>query len=294
MIRDVRPFLVTGVLHLHNRADIKKKCVEINRQGDRVKTVKEITQLLMDQEEPSAWMKKLEMDERAGVQKALDRWNVNYKKKLLKQQALQEKIAFDDNYKLFQGALVAGVDEAGRGPLAGPVVCAAVILPENPIELIGLDDSKKIAKRERERLAEVIKEIALSYAVHIQSAERIDEVNIYQATKESMERAVLQLDTSPTIVLADAMALQVPCQTESIIKGDAKSLAIAAASILAKTTRDALLDELNVEFPMYHFAKNAGYGTADHLEALQMYGPCKHHRKTFEPIKTMLEGGLVD
>lgn len=256
--------------------------------------MKEIARLLHDQEEPAPWMDQLEKDERAGVKKELSRWYVNYKKKLMKRQLLQEKLAFDAQYKMFPEALVAGVDEAGRGPLAGPVVCAAVILPDCPMELIGLDDSKKIAKQERDRLAVLIKELAISYSIHIQSAERIDEVNIYQATRESMEHAVLQLDTPPTIVLADAMTLNVSCRSESIIKGDAKSLAIAAASILAKTTRDALLEELDKEFPMYQFNKNAGYGTADHLEALRIYGPCKHHRKTFEPVKTMLEGGRID
>lgn len=256
-----------------------------------MKTIKEIAQALSSTTEPEQWMKELEMDGRAGVQKELARWNRNYDKRKLLQSLHDSKMAFDDRYKPFRSALLAGVDEAGRGPLAGPVVCAAVILPSDVTMLIGLDDSKQLAKRERDRLAIVIKSIAVSYSVHIQPAERIDMINIYAATRESMELAVGNLATRPDVVLADAMALNVDCPCESIIKGDAKSLAIAAASILAKTTRDNLMDELDMDFPMYHFKKNAGYGTAVHLEALNNYGPCIHHRKTFEPVKSILERG---
>ena len=259
-----------------------------------MKTIKEIAQALHETTEPEHWMKQLEMDERAGVQKELARWNRNYEKRKKLQTVHEAKIAFDDRYKPFQPALLAGVDEAGRGPLAGPVVCAAVILPRDVSMLIGLDDSKKLAKSERERLALVIKRIAVSYSVHIQSAERIDSINIYAATRESMELAVGNLSTKPDIVLADAMTLKVDCASESIIQGDAQSLAIAAASILAKTTRDYLMDELDKEFPMYHFRKNAGYGTPAHLEALNSHGPCVHHRKTFEPVKSILERGDVE
>lgn len=256
-----------------------------------MKTIKEISKLLDSAEELEPWMEQLKIDERAGVRTELNRWHRRHEKKQRLLQMLQDKIEFDKNYKPFQGALLAGVDEAGRGPLAGPVVCAAVVLPEDTPGLLGLDDSKKLSKLERERLATVIKEVAISYSIHIQSAEQIDALNIYVATRESMEAAVNMLDSLPTIVLADAMKLRVECKTESIVKGDAKSLAIAAASVLAKTTRDNLLDELDVEFPMYNFKKNAGYGTPEHLEALYTYGPCEHHRKTFEPVKTILGRG---
>jgi ribonuclease HII len=205
-------------------------------------------------------------------------------------QLREETISFDASYKTKEGALLAGVDEAGRGPLAGPVVCAAVILPDDAPQLLGLNDSKKLSMQERERLSILIKELAISYSVHIQSTARIDETNIYAATRESMEIAVTNLDTRPDIVLADAMKLQVGCKTESIIKGDAQSLAIAAASILAKTARDQLMDKLHEEFPMYNFRKNVGYGTEEHVEALKLHGPCKYHRKTFEPVKSILEG----
>ncbi|MBD7983512.1 ribonuclease HII [Sporosarcina sp. Sa2YVA2] len=258
-----------------------------------MKTIKEIAQALSSTIEPEQWMKELEMDGRAGVQKELARWIRNYDKRKLLQSLHDSKIAFDNHYKPFSSTLLAGVDEAGRGPLAGPVVCAAVILPHDVSMLIGLDDSKQLSKPERERLAKLIKTIAVSYSVHIQPAERIDLINIYAATRESMELAVGNLSTKPDIVLADAMSLIVDCPCESIIKGDAKSLSIAAASILAKTTRDNLMEELDMDFPMYQFKKNAGYGTAVHLEALNTYGPCIHHRKTFEPVKSILGRGVV-
>lgn len=255
-----------------------------------MKTIKEITEMLQQTSTPETWMKKLEDDHRTGVRKEIQKWYRNYEKKQKLEQMLREKLNFDASYKPYEGALVAGVDEAGRGPLAGPVVCAAVILPDETPQLLGLDDSKKLSVLERNRLSTIIKEIAISYSVHIQSSERIDQLNIYAATRESMEIAVNNLDARPVIVLADAMKLQVNCKTESIIKGDAQSLAIAAASILAKTTRDHLMADLHEAFPMYNFKKNVGYGTTDHVEALRLHGPCKHHRKTFEPVKSIMEG----
>lgn len=255
-----------------------------------MKTIKEITERLKLTSDPEPWMEVLKDDQRAGVKKELQRWYRNYEKKQQLERMLQEKMNFDQSYKTCERSLVAGVDEAGRGPLAGPVVCAAVILPNDAQQLLGLNDSKQLSVQERERLATIILEIAVSYSVHIQSAERIDEINIYAATRESMEKAVSNLDVCPDIVLADAMKLQVGCRSESIIKGDAQSLAIAAASILAKTTRDQLMNRLHNKFPMYNFKKNAGYGTQEHVEALRLYGPCEHHRKTFEPVKSILEG----
>ena len=255
-----------------------------------MKTIKEISEMLKQTSNPEPWMKKLEEDHRSGVKNELQRWYRNYNKKQQLEEMLLEKINFDAMYKTAENTLVAGVDEAGRGPLAGPVVCATVILPNEAPQLLGLNDSKKLSVQERNRLASIIKEIAISYSIHIQSAERIDQINIYAATRESMEMAVTNLHIQPDIVLADAMKLQLSCRTVSIIKGDAQSLAIAAASILAKTTRDQLMDGLHEEFPMYNFKKNVGYGTEEHVAALRLYGPCKHHRKTFEPVKTILEG----
>lgn len=256
-----------------------------------VKTVKEIKDLLQTIDEPTAYLEELSEDGRAGVKQALRQWHKRYAKKQQRLEAHQMKIMFDEAFQPFQGAMIAGVDEAGRGPLAGPVVTAAVILPQDSNALIGLDDSKAISKANRVRLATIIKDIALSYSVHIQSAELIDQLNIYQATKSSMEEAVKTLSKKPGFVIVDAMQLDIPYATKSIVKADEKSLAVAAASILAKTTRDELMEALHEEFPYYNFKNNAGYGTAEHLEGLQRYGPCKHHRTSFEPIKSMVSKG---
>ncbi|MFJ7950507.1 ribonuclease HII [Lysinibacillus sp. NPDC096418] len=251
-----------------------------------MKTIKEITTALKDTEEWQEWMTAIAADERAGVQKAWQSWQKRQEKKkqlLLEHQA---KINFDRSYGT-PGAMIAGVDEAGRGPLAGPVVTAAVILPENCAALVGLNDSKQLSKEKRTAFAMLVKKYALSYSVHFQSAEMIDTLNIYEATKQSMKCSVEALTIQPEYVLVDAMTLPIAIPQDSIIKGDAKSLAIAAASILAKTARDEYMEELDKEFPMYGFAKHAGYGTKQHLEALETYGATVHHRKSFEPIKSM-------
>lgn len=253
-----------------------------------MKTIKEITEMLHQAKVPESWIEELTEDGRKGVQTALARWWRQYDRRLKVEQEHAEKKAFDASYAPFKDALVVGVDEAGRGPLAGPVVTAAVILPADTPTLVGLDDSKAISKTERDRLAKEIRQVAIAYSVHVQSVEMIEQLSIYKATKDSMEQAVTSLAVQPHMILADAMNLQVNCPAESIIKGDAKSLSIAAASILAKTTRDAIMTEIHHDFPHYQFEKNAGYGTAEHLQALQEHGPCVHHRTGFEPIKSML------
>ncbi len=253
-----------------------------------MKTVKEIEVLLKEQETPTKWIEELESDERIGVKRALKRWHANHKKRGLKRLAHIAKKDFDASYKPFPEALIAGVDEAGRGPLAGPVVTAAVILPDDCDELIGLDDSKAVSKEKREQFAEKIKEIAIAYAIHIQPANVIDDINIYEATRKSMEMAVKTLETRPDFVIADAMALSLQQRTASVVKADAQSLAVAAASMLAKTTRDDYMKQIHEDYPMYQFEKNAGYGTADHVKALETHGPCVHHRRTFEPVKSLI------
>ncbi|MHA6258691.1 ribonuclease HII [Sporosarcina sp. CAU 1771] len=253
-----------------------------------MKTVKEISDKLQNTIEHEPWMDELIHDARAGVKNALARWQRQYTKRDLIKKEHEAKISFDRSYAPHEGAFVAGVDEAGRGPLAGPLVTAVVILPEDVPELIGLDDSKAISKVNREQFAEEIRKVAIAYSIHIQPIEQIESLNIYAATKESMETAVKSLDVQPDFVIADAMSLNVNCKTASVVKGDAKSLAVAAASILAKTTRDTIMDELHLQYPVYNFAKNAGYGTAEHLDALAEFGPCIHHRKSFEPIKSLL------
>ena len=185
--------------------------------------------------------------------------------------------------------LTCGVDEAGRGPLAGPVVAAAVILPPNT-PLSGLNDSKKLSPRRRERLAAEIRATALAWAVAEASAAEIDEWNILRATLRAMARAVAALPVMPDEVLVDgnqAPALEVPVRT--IIGGDALEPAIMAASILAKTHRDARLVALDARYPEYGFARHKGYGTAAHLAALARLGPCPEHRRSFAPVRAALE-----
>lgn len=252
-----------------------------------MQTASEIKERLNGVAEWQPWMEELQSDKRKSVQTLLASWQ----RKRSLQEKLQEshcaKLQFDNSFREGQ-SLVAGIDEAGRGPLAGPVVTAAVILPEDCSSLVGLDDSKQLSKAKREQFAETIKRIAVSYAVHVQPPEEIDRMNIYQATKSSMAEAALALSPEPAIVLADAMMLELPMPCESIIKGDAKSLCIAAASILAKTGRDAIMAEYAVQHPHYGFDKHAGYGTKEHVAALEKYGPCEIHRTTFEPVKSLL------
>lgn len=254
-----------------------------------MQSINEIREKLNAASEWESWMDGLQQDSRKGVQNLLASWERKKKTAdaLLHNHAL--KIGFDELFKENPGCLVAGIDEAGRGPLAGPVVTAAVILPEDCHALLGLDDSKKLSKAKREQFAALVKELAVSYAVHIQPPEEIDRLNIYQATKKSMTSAALALDPKPSVILADAMMLEAGAKCESVIKGDAKSLAIAAASILAKTARDGIMENYAAEFPEYGFDKHAGYGTKEHVKALEEFGPCPIHRKTFEPVKSLLE-----
>lgn len=187
-------------------------------------------------------------------------------------------------------ALVAGVDEAGRGPLAGPVAVAAVILdPQRPID--GLDDSKKLTEARREALAPLIRERALAWHVEFVEADEIDALNILQATLAGMRRALLGLATAPSFARIDGNRLpkQLPCPAEAVIGGDALDPAIMAASILAKTARDARLRDLDREFPQYGFARHKGYPSPGHLAALREHGPCPAHRRSYAPVRRALQ-----
>ena len=183
---------------------------------------------------------------------------------------------------------IAGVDEVGRGPLVGSVVCAAVILPKGFYDE-RINDSKKISEKKREILYDFIMENALSVGIGICSQEVIDEINILEATKKAMKEAIDNLEIKPEHVLIDAVKLNIDIPSTSIIKGDAKSISIAAASIIAKVTRDRMMYELDKEHPEYEFGKNKGYGTKKHIEAIYKYGVLKEHRKTFAPISQILE-----
>ena len=185
--------------------------------------------------------------------------------------------------------LIAGSDEAGRGSLVGPVVVAAVILPED-LYLERLDDSKKLSAKIRETLYEKIISAAISYSCVEVPVEEIDTLNVYQATLEGMKRAVAALDVQPDFVFTDAMKVDFgKIRTHSIVHGDALSASIAAASIIAKVTRDRLADEWAVQYPSYGFEHNRGYGTLEHLDAIEKFGPCPLHRHSFNPVKNLLK-----
>jgi ribonuclease HII len=196
-----------------------------------------------------------------------------------------ERVSLESGY-----TCIAGLDEAGRGPLAGPVVAAAVVLPHGLL-IPGLTDSKQVPERKREKLFEVIRAQAVCYGVGIADEQTIDEVNILQATIIAMERALQAIDPQPDYLLLDAISLpRVPLPQKPLIKGDCRSHSIAAASILAKVTRDRIMLELHEKYPCYHFQKHKGYGTKEHLLLLREHGPCDAHRKTFAPVSQMLRG----
>ena len=204
---------------------------------------------------------------------------ISEEKLALERQRLEGMREFENKYSDL-GA-VAGIDEAGRGPLAGPVVAAAVILPKD-IFLPFLNDSKKVAEKRRDVLFDQIKQEAIAYGIGIASNALIDEINILQATYEAMREAVSKLNKTPDILLVDAVHIPgISIKQVGIVKGDAKSVNIAAASILAKVTRDRLMLEYDKIYPEYGFASNKGYGTAKHIEALKAYGACDIHRRTF-------------
>ncbi len=185
---------------------------------------------------------------------------------------------------------IGGTDEAGRGPLIGPVVAACCVLPKDFI-LEGLTDSKKLSEKKREQFFPYIKEHAIAYGIGIVSPERIDEINIYAASKEAMMIAIKEVREKINLeyVLSDAMPLELDIPSLPIIKGDAKSISIAAASVLAKVTRDHILEELDSKYPEYGFKKHKGYPTKAHLEAIGKYGLIDGYRKTYGPIKKILE-----
>ena len=195
----------------------------------------------------------------------------------------EEKLFFERELRAKGVQYIAGVDEVGRGPLAGPVVCAAVIMPIEDSELVvGVDDSKKLSAKKREELAEQIKQKALCYTIIEVDEKTIDEINILQATRLGMKKAVETLAITPQTVLTDGnMTLDITLPQKSIIKGDALCYSIGAASILAKVYRDNLMDEYAKSYPHYAFEQNKGYGTAAHIQGIKEYGLCPIHRRTF-------------
>ena len=205
---------------------------------------------------------------------------------MTKEERLQAELArtknmqkFEEEYSMY--ANICGVDEVGRGPLCGPVVAGAVILPKN-CDILYINDSKKLSEKMRDVLYDEISKKAVAWGIGIVSPERIDEINILQATYEAMRLAIENLKVKPDILFNDAVTIPgVDIEQVPIIKGDAKSQSIAAASIMAKVTRDRMMQAYDEAYPMYGFARNKGYGTKEHMNALREYGPCPIHRKTF-------------
>ncbi len=218
-------------------------------------------------------------DTRSGVQ-ALIRRSEKQRETLEKETArIYQLQQYERDYE--KEGLICGIDEVGRGPLAGPVVAGAVILPKN-CEILYLNDSKQLSAEKREQLYDVILEHAVAVGIGIVSPQRIDEINILQATYEAMRQAIGKLNPQPAVLLNDAVRIpQVAIQQVPIIKGDAKSVSIAAASIVAKVTRDRMMEQYEEVFPGYGFARNKGYGSKEHIEALQTMGPTAIHRRSF-------------
>lgn len=231
-------------------------------------------------------------DQRAGVQKAIIQRKKAIQAQLDEEARLETMLTYEKALYVQDYQLIAGIDEVGRGPLAGPVVAACVILPVNE-KISGLNDSKKIPKSKHEEIYQQVMEKALAVGVGIMDNDVIDQVNIYEATKLAMVEAIKDASKRglvPDYLLIDAMTLDLDIPQMSIIKGDANSLSIAAASIVAKVTRDKMMADFDKKFPGYGFAQNAGYGTKIHLEGLEKYGITPIHRKTFEPIKSLVRG----
>ena len=217
-----------------------------------------------------------------GVQKLIVSYRKKQAKLLAKKEAFLERFSYEKQFWQ-KGELVAGVDEVGRGPLAGPVVTAAVIIDHN-FDLLEVNDSKKLSPEKRLQLYPKILSEAASVGIGVKSAAVIDQINIYEADRQAMAQAVKALDVKPDALLVDAMNVPIDIPQIELIKGDAKSNSIAAASIVAKVFRDKLMDDYDKIYPQYGFPRNAGYGTKEHVEALKKYGPTPIHRKTFAPV----------
>ena len=252
-------------------------------------TIKEVKErLAMIDELDHPFFEELILDGRAGVQAAISKRKRELQKQVDEDLRLEKMLAYEKELYTQGIQLIAGVDEVGRGPLAGPVVAAAVILPEN-CKIPGLNDSKKIPKSKHKEIYEAVLQNAIAIGIGVKDNHVIDQVNIYEATKLAMMEAIGQLEPQPQHLLIDAMRLDLPISQTSIIKGDANSLSIAAASIVAKVTRDQMMEEFDREYPGYDFAQNAGYGTAKHLAGLDQLGVTPIHRRSFEPVKSMCE-----
>jgi ribonuclease HII len=252
---------------------------------ETIEQIEKRLSLVRDESDP--YLVGLESDERKGVQNLIEKWKKQSQAKLILKEKFSEMSTYERKYRAQGFHFIAGVDEVGRGPLAGPVTAAAVILPED-FYLEGINDSKKLSEKKREEYNEIIKKEAIAIGISMIPASMIDEINIYEATKKAMKEAISTLTPGPDFVLIDAMKLELPYASESIIKGDAKSISIAAASIVAKVARDHWMKDLAKTYPQYGFEQNMGYGTKEHIQAIHKYGISPYHRKSFAPIKESL------
>ena len=250
--------------------------------------ISEVKEILVGEPDPDQ-VAELAADERSGVQKLVVAYHKRQEKLRLEQQRFTEMLAYERKYYDQGAQYIAGIDEAGRGPLAGPLVIAAVILPQE-VFISGLNDSKQLSAVKREQLYDEVLAKALSVSVNVVSISNIDELNIYQATKQGMTEVLEHLAIKPQVALVDAMPIvSAGIETVSLIHGDALSASIAAASILAKTYRDDYMDELAKEYPDYHWTENKGYPTKAHREAIRTIGITPYHRKTFTLLPEQLE-----
>ena len=248
--------------------------------------ISEVKELLAG--EPTAeQLATLKDDERSGVQRLLASYYKRLEKEELERERFDKMLTFEKEYYAQGMQYVEGVDEAGRGPLAGPLVIAAVILPQD-VFISGLNDSKQISAVKRDKLYDEIIAKAVAIEVNIVSVSNIDKYNIYSATQRGMAEVLEHLPVRPQVALIDAMPVQVKdMETVPIVHGDALSVSIAAASIIAKVTRDRIMERLDEKFPAYGFANNKGYGSGAHMQAIAEFGATRWHRRSYEPVKSM-------
>ena len=255
-------------------------------QGCEKMKINEVKELLAGTP-TSEQLAELKADERSGVQKLLAAYYKRLEKAAQEKERFTKMLSYEKKYYAQGIQYVAGVDEAGRGPLAGPLVIAAVILPQD-VFISGLNDSKQLSAAKRDKLYDEVLAKAVAIEVNIVSVSNIDKYNIYTATQRGMAEVLEHLPVRPRVALIDAMPVEAKgIETVSIIHGDALSASIAAASIIAKVTRDRIMERMDVLYPAYGFASNKGYGSGAHMQAIAEYGATKWHRRSYEPVKSM-------
>lgn len=248
-----------------------------------IREIKEEFKTLSPEEFPE-YIRLYQEDTRKGVQDFLKKLENRWKKYEAELTRIEELCFFEKKYSDY--TYICGIDEVGRGPLAGPFVAGAVILPKD-CRILYINDSKKLSAKKREELSREIHEKAIAIGIGLSTQERIDEINILQATYEAMRKAVASLSVAPSLLLNDAVTIpQIDIPQVAIVKGDARSISIGAASIVAKVYRDKMMKEYDAMYPGYGFASNKGYGSKEHMEALRRLGPCPLHRRSF--LKSIL------